>query len=257
MNIYIPNRNVGLVYRFFPQDLWRVEADAAYVVTNALPSSRNHILLYTRQGCGTVCTDESAYTLQPGTLLLITREKLLSYRTHTEPWYFDWVEFMTDAPLPPLALAESTQEEPALLEQLCQALLQAQPQSASAYLCLLCRRWLCRETQGSESDVLFAVKQYIDSRPLSWQMSVAELACAFFLSERTLRDRFKKEFGQSPKEYILCKKMQAAQNLLLSTTLSIQQIAEMLGYSSVYYFSKAFRLYAGVSPKAFRTAQPL
>lgn len=221
MNIYIPNRSIGLLYRFFPQDLWRVEADAAYDVTNALPSSRNHILLCTRQGCGTVRTDESTYTLLPGTLLLITREKLLSYRTHSEPWCFDWVEFMTDAPLPPFALAESTQEELALIEKLCQALLQTQPQSASAYLCLLCQRWTGREAPEGESDILFAIKQYIDSRPLSWQMSVEELACRFFISERTLRSKFKKEFGQAPKEYILCKKMQAAQSLLLSTTLFI------------------------------------
>ena len=29
----------------------------------------------------------------------------------------------------------------------------------------------------------------------------------------------------------------------------------MLAYSSVYYFSKAFKLHTGVSPKTFRTAQ--
>ena len=43
-----------------------------------------------------------------------------------------------------------------------------------------------------------------------------------------------------------------ARELLLTTRLSVQDIAETVGYTDPYYFSRQFRRVNGVSPRAFR-----
>lgn len=63
---------------------------------------------------------------------------------------------------------------------------------------------------------------------------------------------FKRETGYSPKEYLLKVKMGKARAYLLESSASVTEIAEMLGYTSIHYFSAQFRSWFGVTPTAFR-----
>lgn len=250
MNIYISNEKEYLLYHFYPHTMWRVDADSTYQVTNRTFSNENHILLYTKDGSGLICSHSNSYILEVGTLFHITRDHLKSYCTRKPLWCFDWIEFTTDAPLSPICMLKE-QNAASLFEDLYQALVKQQPQEASSYLYLLCQPYL-DTTNTDLSDPLLAIKYHIDCQPLSSRLSVSELAQLFYISERTLRSKFQKKYQQSPKEYILQRKMTAAQNLLLTTKLSVQVISETLGFSTTYYFSKAFKSFTGYSPTAFR-----
>ena len=64
--------------------------------------------------------------------------------------------------------------------------------------------------------------------------------------------RFKKETGQTLTEYILQERMRLAMNLLLTTRLQIQTIAQYCGFLDVNYFSRLFRQSVGTSPTEYR-----
>ncbi len=60
-----------------------------------------------------------------------------------------------------------------------------------------------------------------------------------------------KELGKSFSEIVLEQRMERAVGLLKGTTLSISEIAELLGYSNNSNFYKAFREYYSISPREY------
>lgn len=63
---------------------------------------------------------------------------------------------------------------------------------------------------------------------------------------------FSKCFKVTPKKYIINKKINYAQSLLLNTNNSIKTIACKCGYYNQLHFSKLFKSKTGMSPKAYR-----
>jgi len=63
---------------------------------------------------------------------------------------------------------------------------------------------------------------------------------------------FKQCFAMSPHEYISRQRLEKAEQLISTTTLSLAVIAEELGFSSPANFSTAFKKYKGISPRQFR-----
>ena len=67
-----------------------------------------------------------------------------------------------------------------------------------------------------------------------------------------LSHAFKREYGISPINYMIAKRIEESKYLLAETDLSLSQIAQMLGFSSLSYFSQVFRRTQEVSPKGYR-----
>jgi Response regulator containing CheY-like receiver domain and AraC-type DNA-binding domain len=87
------------------------------------------------------------------------------------------------------------------------------------------------------------------------EISLGFLAEKYNLSIGYLSSLIKKELGQSFSEYISMKRMQDAKQLLMREDLSIDAVAEMVGYKDYFYFTKVFKNYTGVSPSKFRKKQ--
>ena len=68
----------------------------------------------------------------------------------------------------------------------------------------------------------------------------------------SFRIAFKKICGESPNQYHLKLRLNRAKDLLTTTALNINEVADQTGFESVYYFSKVFKKKMGVSPNAFR-----
>jgi AraC family transcriptional regulator of arabinose operon len=81
---------------------------------------------------------------------------------------------------------------------------------------------------------------------------VHDLARSVLLSPSRLGHLFKHETGETIGYTLLNLRMRRAALLLEATDLSIGAIAEQLGYSSLYYFSRQFHSNFGVSPRAYR-----
>lgn len=65
------------------------------------------------------------------------------------------------------------------------------------------------------------------------------------------------QFGRSPMQHVIYLRMVRAKNLLISTQWPIAYIANYVGYSNVFTFSKRFKKSQGMPPSEFRQRQSL
>ncbi len=82
--------------------------------------------------------------------------------------------------------------------------------------------------------------------------NVNDLSSALGYSRIQLNSLFKKHFGISPHKYLINYKLNYAQTLLLSTTMSISEISYEIGYSTPMQFYETFKKTFGVTPNQFR-----
>jgi AraC family transcriptional regulator len=78
---------------------------------------------------------------------------------------------------------------------------------------------------------------------------LAELAC---LSEFHLARMFRVSFGMAPSAWIARRRIELACTLLKTTTLPLQQVADLCGYADLSHLAHRFRAAMGVSPRRYR-----
>ena len=84
------------------------------------------------------------------------------------------------------------------------------------------------------------------------RLGLETLAAQLGLSYSHFRRLFKVHTGFSPRQYALQEVHRQAALLLANTRRPVGQIADDLGYTSVYFFSRQFSQMAGVSPLRYR-----
>jgi len=97
-----------------------------------------------------------------------------------------------------------------------------------------------------------AVALRVMERSLNRDLSLKELSRESRLGPSRLSQLFREGFGVSPLRHFAKLRARRAMELLLSTRLSVGEIACEMGFSSVNYFSRFFKLHAGLSPQAAR-----
>ena len=83
-------------------------------------------------------------------------------------------------------------------------------------------------------------------------ISVSDVCDYLQVSQSYLYRCSKELIHMSPSDYINYFKMTTAEKYLKDNDLSIESIANKLGYSSVYYFSNTFKKHFGISPSVYR-----
>lgn len=74
------------------------------------------------------------------------------------------------------------------------------------------------------------------------------------MSVPTLRRRFRAASGVAIHEHHLRSRLAEARRLLAESRLGIKEIAALLGYSDVFYFTRQFSAKVGVSPGVYRAS---
>ncbi|MDP0501863.1 MAG: AraC family transcriptional regulator [Verrucomicrobiota bacterium JB022] len=82
--------------------------------------------------------------------------------------------------------------------------------------------------------------------------SLDELAAEAELSISQFSRRFKTFTGYAPGRFAIEERISRAEAYLLETDLTIEAIAERLGYRDVYFFSRQFRRFRGSAPSDWR-----
>jgi len=95
------------------------------------------------------------------------------------------------------------------------------------------------------------LREVIDLHIFS-NLKVAQLAKLCNLSLSSFKREFKKEFNNSPTNYINDKKIEKAQELLTITNLSVSEIAYEIGFQDSLYFTRLFKNKTGVPPTIYR-----
>lgn len=89
---------------------------------------------------------------------------------------------------------------------------------------------------------------------LSGALSLSSIAKILNISGSYLSTIFKKETGQTLTDYISACRVDKAMELLRTTKLQIQTIAQHCGIMDVHYFSRIFKKVTGQTPKEYRAA---
>lgn len=92
---------------------------------------------------------------------------------------------------------------------------------------------------------------------LTREPSLGELAQAINLSSSRMCHLFKTETGVSPKQYIKMVRIQRAKELLLTSFLSVKEIARMVGARDESHFVRDFKKECGFTPTQYRASQSL
>ncbi len=93
--------------------------------------------------------------------------------------------------------------------------------------------------------------EVIHSRP-GYNWSVKSLADEVTISPSRFAARFSSTLGESPMIYVTKWRMYIASRMLEGSKLSIDQIANDVGYESLAAFSRAFKRHVGLPPAAWR-----
>ncbi len=96
-----------------------------------------------------------------------------------------------------------------------------------------------------------SVRRYIDLH-FKEALTLEQLAEEAHMNKYYLSHAFKREYGVSPINYMISRRIEESKYLLTETDLSMSQIAQLLGFSSLSYFSQVFRRTQSVTPMEFR-----
>lgn len=110
-----------------------------------------------------------------------------------------------------------------------------------------------KETSPDHKDLsrFEPVLAYIEEN-FSNDIPLSVLAAKMNISTLYFSNFFKATFHISPKQYILNKRLAEGQRLLLETDLTINEIANAVGFSNENYFSEYFSSKIGISASKYR-----
>lgn len=108
----------------------------------------------------------------------------------------------------------------------------------------------------SSSPALAKAVDHINSAFRS-EITLEELCSVSGVSRQHMCLLFRRILGMRPMEYTARRRIQAAKELLTGTAMSVESIAEEVGFGSESYFCRQFRRYEGITPTAFRNARRL
>ncbi|WP_371025338.1 AraC family transcriptional regulator [Paraclostridium ghonii] len=104
--------------------------------------------------------------------------------------------------------------------------------------------------QTYENNLLNDILKYI-YKNINKKISIDTICNEFCISSTTLHSLFKKNMRTTVKSYINDIKLSKSKELIKSSSYTFSQISEILGFSSIHYFSRKFKSHFGISPTEY------
>lgn len=242
--------------------IWKVQANDAYQVRqpNGFPDSG---MFVTFAGQGRLQLPSGTCTLAEGTFFIVDKNIPCSYRCVNDDWKFYFIDYR-DAGMArhlelPAGETATTAKMPELV-RLCERMIDSLIVRPSGYrygvhlhlqelLLLLAReRYDSRVTRYPELDEVL----HLMHRNIGMTLRIEEAVRGTGLSRTAFFQRFREMTGTSPNRYMLELKLASAKASLETTSLSVKEIADALGFYDEFHFSRTFKGHYGVSPRAYR-----
>ena len=104
---------------------------------------------------------------------------------------------------------------------------------------------------SAPSDIIARARVYMDEHYME-KLSAEQIAEASRVSPSHLFRVFRSETGLTPYGYLTNVRMEHAMKMLLNTSYSVEEIADLCAFCSSANFIRAFRQSTGVTPRRFR-----
>lgn len=236
------------------------------------PAVRNCYLLHLcLEGEGVFYSGEERYPIKQGQGFLIHPGKLTFYQADSvNPWSYLWVGIGGHDAEKYLRLAGLSARNPIfsctqidtaksyILDMMKHHALSAANEIyiqgiLMQFLALLVEDAGCTVSPQQNTSSVY-INQAISYIHKNYQnpLTVQEIADYLSLNRSYLTELFLKTVQLSPQQFLTRYRITKSEELLQSSSLSIQNIAYSCGYSSNFSFSKAFRKVNGLSPSEYR-----
>ncbi len=101
------------------------------------------------------------------------------------------------------------------------------------------------------ADKIAPALELLDTCFTDSSLTMAQIAQHCQISQVYLRKIFQNQFGMSPKEYLIRKRIEYAKQLLLSGQFAVGEVAVLCGYTEPCHFSREFSTRVGLTPREF------
>ena len=228
----------------------------------------NHTLFYSLKGRGKVVTPSGEYALPPSTLIILPAHQSFEVRiseniqeiadnAQSSQWDIIWLN-LSDTPLwQHLYRVKQPVQNDIDLTGLHHAMellyIEDKSQHRLAVIPII-EQYLQRiatPVKGTHHTRLNALFSTVEKR-LQFNWNIASLANLVHYSAPHLHRLCLLHFNRSPMQQVIHLRMARAKNLLISTQWPIAYIANYVGYSNVFTFSKRFKKSEGVPPSEYR-----
>lgn len=238
------------------------------------PGIKDHYKLhYIHSGSGTFKSEDTTYHLSKGEGFLVCPNVLVSYKPDLkDPWNYSWVAFNgvnaetylnranlnTSTPI-----YKCTQEDH--MNSCFRAIFDSTKCEKSMDLKSISNFYNLLSILIEETGVIsidntstkrqeIYIKQaieFIDTN-YSRKISIEEIAGYVGINRKYLSQLFSDILNIPPQNYLINFRLQKACDLLTSSSLSINEISNSIGYNDPFIFSKIFKKYKGISPTSYR-----
>ena len=226
-----------------------------------------HCLLITLEGNAKIVLRNSKKTvsLSEKTIFISKLSHVEALVSECEHWHFICYWFFPhNITLPSNRLIElddmNVEEENAeatKIISLLQTRLENKIHYANAYF--FCRisallEQMTSSTEKKGDSLLDRIILYINTH-LEEDIHVSTLSQEFFYCEKYIRQLFKKRFNLTPKQYINKIKLENISSLLLTSSHTLEELADKFGFYSSSHLTHVFKKEYGVSPSEFKKSR--
>ena len=236
------------------------------------------IIHFVLDGTGFYSAGGQTWSLTPGQMFVIYPNEPVTYGAdETNPWTYAWIGFrgirahsmVKECGFSKNQLVLPAPDQKIILKHIDYMLNHKQLSKANdlrrqAYLILLLAELAdFHEKQSAQNKknakYAYSTSVYVElaieyiKDMYQRGIGISDIADNIGISRAYLNSSFQKELGMSAQTFLIDYKMHKAANLLVSTSLSVKEIANNVGYEDQLVFSKAFKKKFGMSPKNYKT----
>jgi transcriptional regulator GlxA family with amidase domain len=102
-----------------------------------------------------------------------------------------------------------------------------------------------------QADPLVTRAQHWIQQRLRVPFQLDSLATELGVSKRTINRRFNDALGKTPVTYLQTIRIETGKRFLETTKMSVESVAELVGYADVNFFSRVFKRLTGLSPREY------
>lgn len=244
------------------------------------PNNRDvHLLHIVLEGKGTLEIDGQVFQLEKNDIFYIPKDFTAFYQAdYDKPWKYLWVAIsgiMVSETICQAGLNEKIFVRK-LSEQAVKEALESTEKILETYKLTYANELkrlgelmklfgtLVQDFQDADAGkynhdypIMVYVNQAVDymKRNYDKKLKISDVANYVGLNRCYLTTNFKKIYGVSPKQYLSDLRMKKGATQIKKGNQSIAVIARSVGYNDPLAFSKAFKLYFGVSPREYRESE--